>query len=81
VLLATEAWVDHPAFAGLEVVRVPPGETYAANALGLGNRVIFPNGYPQTAALIRERGFEVLPVPLSEFAKADGGATCLSLLF
>ena len=80
VLLATATWAGHPAFAGLDVVRVPPGESYAANALGANGYVLLPAGYPQTAAQIRAREFEVLPVPLTEFAKADGGATCLSLL-
>jgi dimethylargininase len=65
----------------LDVIGVPLEESYAANALGLGDHVLLPEGYPRTAARIRERGFEILSVPLSEFAKADGGATCLSLLF
>jgi dimethylargininase len=81
VLLATDLYADLPAFAGLDVVRVPAEESYAANALGLGEYVLLPEGYPQTSARIRERGLETLSVPLSEFAKADGGATCLSLLF
>ncbi len=81
VLLATDAYAGLPAFAGLDVVRVPPGEAAAANALGLGDYVLLPEGYPQTEALLRGRGFEPLAVGLSEFAKADGGATCLSLLF
>jgi dimethylargininase len=81
VLLATESVADLPAFAGLDVILVPPEEGYAANALGLDRHVILPAGYPRTAAQIHTRGFTVLPVPLSEFAKADGGATCLSLPF
>jgi dimethylargininase len=81
VLLAAGQYTDLPAFAGLDVVCVPAAEAYAANALGVGEAVILPAGYPRTAALVRERGFEVLVVSLSEFAKADGGATCLSLLF
>ena len=80
VLLATAACVELPAFAGLEHIRVPPEEAYAANALAVDEFVIFPAGYPRTEALVREHGFTMLPVPLSEFAKADGGATCLSLL-
>ena len=81
VLLATAGCAGLPAFAGLDIISVPAGEAYAANALGLRDHVVFPAGYPRTAALIRERGFTVLQVPLSEFAKADGGATCLSLPF
>lgn len=81
VLLAAEAWAGEPAFAGLEVVQVPAGEEAAANALGLGEHVVMPAGFGRTAAFIRDRGFQVLPVDLSEFAKADAGATCLSLVF
>lgn len=79
-VLATDLYAGLPAFAGLEVIRVPAQEAYAANALGVGNSVVVAAGYARTARLIRERGFEVLPVDLSEFAKADGGATCLSLI-
>jgi dimethylargininase len=81
VLLANDDYAGLPAFAGLDVIRVSAEEAAAANALGLGAHVLLPAGYPRTAAEIRNHGFEVLPVPLSEFAKADGGATCLSLLF
>jgi dimethylargininase len=80
MVLATDLYADLPIFAGLEVIRVPQAEAYAANALGLGSRVVLPAGFPHTARLITERGLEVLPVDLSEFAKADGGATCLSLV-
>lgn len=80
VLLATDLYARLPAFAGLEAIRVPPDEAYAANALGVNGSVILPTGYPRTAARIRERGFQVQPVPLTEFAKADGGATCLALV-
>jgi dimethylargininase len=80
VALATGLYADLPVFAGLDVIRVPVEEARAANAVGVGGWVLLPAGYPHTAAEIGRRGFEVLSVPLSEFAKADGGATCLSLL-
>jgi dimethylargininase len=79
-LLAVEAYADHPAFADLDVLRVPPEEAYAANALAIGDHVIVPDGYPRVAAMLRARGFVVLPVPMSEFAKADGGVTCLAVV-
>jgi len=81
VVLAAPAWVDLPIWAGLDVIAVPPAEAYAANALAVGACTILAAGCPQTAAQLRGRGFEVLPVSLSEFAKADGGVTCLSLPF
>ncbi len=81
LVLAVEEYVRHPAFAGLEVCTVPPAEAYAVNVLGLGNRVIVPTGYPRVAEMLQARGFELLPVPVSQFAAADGGVTCLSLVW
>jgi len=81
VLLAIEGWPLPPPLAGLDVLRVPPEEAYAANSLGIGEHVIVPAGYPRMAAMLAARGFRVITVPTSEFAKADGGVTCLSLLW
>lgn len=77
------AWADYaglPQFAGLDVIIVTPAEASAANCLALGATVIVPAGYPQTAAAIWHRGFRVLSAPIGEFAKADGGVTCLSVI-
>ena len=80
-VLAAEDYADQPLFAGLRVLRVPLAQVYAVNTLAIGDRVIVPAGYPQVAALLRSHGFTLLPVPVSEFAKADGGVTCLSLVW
>jgi dimethylargininase len=81
IALVIEGWPLPPTLAGLEALRVPRDEAYAANSLGIGRHVIVPAGHPRTAALLTARGFAVLPVPMSEFAKADGGVTCLSLVW
>ncbi len=80
-LLAVEGFELPPVLAGYEVLRVPADEGYACNALGIGSQVILPAGYPKTAAMLRAHGYQVLPVPTTEFAKADGGVTCLSLVW
>ncbi len=80
-LLAIEGWPLPAALAGFSVLRVPVDEANAANSLGIGAHVIVPAGHPHTAALLAAHGFDVLPVPTSEFAKADGGVTCLSLVW
>lgn len=80
-LLAVASMADRPEFAGMDVLIVPEEEAYACNTLGLGERVIAPAGYPRALALLEARGFRALPVPVSEFAKADGGVTCLSLVW
>lgn len=80
-LLAVGEFAEHPAFAGLQVITVPAEEAYAANALGVGEYVILPAGFPRVAESVRARGFQVRPVELSQFEAADGGATCLSILW
>ena len=80
-LLAVEDFVLPPALAGFPVLRVPAAEGYACNALGIGDKVILPAGYPKAAATLKAHGYDVLPVPTTEFAKADGGVTCLALVW
>jgi dimethylargininase len=81
VVLAVDEYAGHPAFAGLDVIVAPPEEAYAVNTLALGQFVVMPAGYPRVAQGLGDRGFTVLSVPTTEFAKADGGVTCLSLVW
>ncbi len=80
-LLAAGKFAEHPAFDGMQVITVPTEEAYAANALGIGRYVILPAGFRRVAAAVSARGFQVLPVELSQFEVADGGATCLSIIW
>lgn len=80
VVVAWPAYASLPQLANCDVIVVPAHEAPAANCLALGDTVLAPAGYPQTAAQIWQRGYRVLSVPLSEFAKADGGVTCLCIL-
>jgi dimethylargininase len=43
--------------------------------------VILPASFPLTRARIAARGFEVMPLDISELQKAESGLTCSSLLF
>jgi dimethylargininase len=80
LLLANPRWVRSDVFAPLEVLPVDPDEPGAANALALGNGVIFPEHFPRTARRLEEAGPRVVPVPCGEIAKAEGGVTCCSLI-
>jgi dimethylargininase len=79
-LLINPAWIDVAAVRSFEVVTVPAAEPFGANILCLGNRVLAAAEHAETADRIRDLGFDVRTVPLDEFAKAEGGVTCLSLL-
>jgi dimethylargininase len=79
-LLVNPAWLDLKALHDFDVVAVPPSEPWAANILSIGQQVCVGASYVRTAQMIRDLGFAVTTVDLSEFAKAEGGLTCLSLL-
>jgi dimethylargininase len=79
-LLVNPAWLDVRPLRGFELVRVPDEEPWAANALPIGDKVCVAAGHPRTAELVRGLGFDVREIDLSEFAKAEGGVTCLSIV-
>ena len=72
--------VPRETFRHLSCVDVPEGEPDAANVLVIDGVAVMPSGCPHTLALLLEQGLSVEPVDLSEFQKAEAGATCLSLI-
>jgi dimethylargininase len=80
-LLSNRQWFDTTPFSGYEWIDVSPDEPHAANALALGDIVIFPASFPKTRAKIEAAGFHVTPIDISELQKAESGLTCSSLLF
>jgi dimethylargininase len=80
-LLLNPAWVDKSSFPGVESMEIDPSETYAANALLIGETVIYPDSFPRTEARLRAAGIPLVGVPADELAKAEGAVTCCSLIF
>ena len=80
-LLANRDWVDLAPFAGCRVIDVARDEAAAADALAIGDTVILPASFPQTALRLEHAGWRVLPVDVSELQKAEAGVTCMSLIF
>ncbi len=79
-LLANPDWVDPTIFGDMAVVSVADGEPFAANVVRLRDRLVMAAGSPVTADRLRERGFTVVEVDVSELQKAEAGGTCMSLL-
>jgi dimethylargininase len=77
-LLVNRAWASD--IGGFELVSVAPEEPHAANVVTVEGRAIMSSAYPRTAEIVGRHSREVLAVDLSEYAKGDGCATCLSLL-
>jgi dimethylargininase len=78
-LLVTEPFAGHEALRGYRHLVVPEGEEYAANCLAVNDAILVPEGYPQTMDLLARKGYDCRLVDVSEFGKADGGLTCLSI--
>jgi dimethylargininase len=79
-LLVNPAWLDITALNGFDLVSVPAAEPWGANIACLADRVLAAAEHLQTIDLIRRLGLEVQTVAIDEFAKAEGGVTCLSIL-
>ena len=80
-LLVNPAWLDAAPLDGYTLVDIPPGEPFGADFATVGGAVIVSASNPRTAGMLTGLGFAVRATPLSEFEKAEGGVTCLSIIF
>lgn len=80
-LLVTGELTRARPFRDYVLLEVPQEESYAANCILVNGSVIMPAGFPWTARMVRQAGYPVIEVEMSEFRKLDGGVSCLSLRF
>lgn len=69
------------AFGSVDIVRVPAEEAYAANVLAVGSSVLVPTGFPRTRDALAAVGYSPIELHTTEFRKADGALTCLSIMY
>ena len=81
VLLGQKEFLTRPEFSEYEKIQVPDDEAYAANCLSINGTLLFPAGHPKTQEALETKGANILQLEMGEFAKMDGGLTCLSLLW
>lgn len=79
--LVNADWIDASPLPADRLLHVPESEPWAGDVLVIGERIIVSDAFPETIALLEREGWEVVPVAVSEFAKVEGGVTCLSLVF
>lgn len=70
--------VDDPSVWGDAFLGVPEEAGAHVVLLG-GDTVLMSSSAPQTAALLQDRGLQVVAVDISEFEKLEGCVTCLSV--
>lgn len=80
-LLINPAWVDQAHFTGMKFIQVDPSEPYAANALLVGETLLYQPAYPKTRLRLDAAGLTVRLLDQSELAKAEGALTCCSIIF
>ena len=84
MLLINPAWVDNSIFENIQIVEVDPREPYGANALWIGEGVIYPSNFPRTRKRIEQalekNKYRMIAVGVSELQKAEGAVTCCSLI-
>ena len=79
-VLINPAWVDRTLFTAFDQIEADPAEPFAGNCLRVGDTLVMQVAHPRTADRLRAKGFRVETVDVSEFAKAEAGLTCLSVL-
>lgn len=72
---------QHSALQGFNLVQVSSEEEYAANCVSVNAHVLIPASYPNLANTLRNLGYSLIALDMSEYQKMDGGLSCLSLRF
>lgn len=79
-LLVNRRWLDTSGLEAFELLDVPAEDPWGANILLVDATICAAAEHVPTNDLLSRMGFALRTVELSEFAKAEGGATCLSVL-
>lgn len=74
-------WVEAAPFAAKRILNTPPDEPFGANVLQIGDTVLMNAACPRTMDIVSSAGYTVRSVEISEFAKAEAGLTCMSVVF
>lgn len=79
--IATGSHLNQAIFSSFSLQPVDSESAGAANCIAINDKILMPAGYPNVQKTLEQLGREIITVDISEFAKIDGGLTCLSLRF
>jgi dimethylargininase len=81
-VVVTEGVVDIDLLEGLDIVFESGDERFRFSALPLvSGEVLVTSAAPETSDMLARRGLDLIPIDISEILAADGGLTCMSILF
>jgi len=81
IVLVNQRYAGNQYLMPYTKIILPSDESHSANTIALDDVVIMSVRHTKTAELVKEAGFEVIHLDMSEFEKCDGALTCLSILF
>jgi dimethylargininase len=67
--------------SNFERIEVATQEAYGANCIRINDEVLIAAGHPKLESALGKLKYRVRALQMSEFAKMDGGLSCLSLRF
>lgn len=73
-------WIDAAAFPGFRQITTAKDEPFGGNTLTVSGRLFVQAATPRTAEAFAAGGFAPQALEIGEFAKAEAGLTCLSLI-
>ncbi|PLX91554.1 MAG: N(G),N(G)-dimethylarginine dimethylaminohydrolase [Desulfuromonas sp.] len=80
-LLAAGEFITRPEFAHCNILPVDATDAAAANCIRINDSILMPFRFPQVRARLEPLAARIIEIDISEYAKLDGGLTCLSLRF
>ncbi len=80
LLILNPDWIDRAVFEDWQTIVVDPNEPFSGNCLRIKNQVFVQSNHQAAAEKILLNGFNVQLIDISEFAKAEAGLTCLSVV-
>jgi len=81
-VLTTPNSVDEQALKDLQILYEAESERRRCSALPMRDgRLMVTANAPATADMLAKAGYSVVPIDVSELQAADGGLTCLSIVF
>ena len=80
-LVACGEFLAKPEFQKYNIMEIDKKDSYSANSVWINGTVLVPKGFGSTVDLIKDKGYKVREVDVSEYQKLDGGLSCLSLRF
>jgi len=80
-LLAAGEFISNPVFSNFKIIPVSEEANGGANCVRINDKLLVAAGFPEVISQLSDQGGDVVEVDISEYAKLDGGLTCLSLRF